>query len=223
MDARKLFGIVIIVFGTVLLLNSAGIVAVNIGYLFSNFWPMILIILGTFIIVTNPSAKLGGIIPLTIGIVFQLKVLGYFDVFNYLAFWPVVLILVGLWMLFGRGPKWDTHSNDSFNTIGLFSGSNVRNVSQQFQGGSATSLFGGVEIDLREAKITPEQKEAKIEVFVAFGGMSIIAPQGWNIIITGLPLFGGWDNKTTNKGTDQDAPVLKINGVVMFGGLEVIN
>ena len=223
MDARKLFGILIICFGVLLLLNKIGIADVNIGYLFSNFWPMILIILGTFIILTNPSAKLGGIIPLTIGIVFQLKVLGYFDVFRYIAFWPVVLILIGIWMLFGRGPKWDTDSNDSFRVTAAFSGLNVRNVSQQFLGGSATALFGGVEIDLREAQISPENNEARIDAFAAFGGIEIFVPQGWNIIITGLPIFGGWSNKALSKAHEEGMPILKIHCTVMFGGLEVKN
>ena len=59
MDARKLFGVIIIVFGILLLLNSAGIADVNIGYLFSNFWPMILIIIGTFMLLANPASKVG--------------------------------------------------------------------------------------------------------------------------------------------------------------------
>lgn len=223
MDARKLFGVIIIVFGILLLLNSAGIADVNIGYLFSNFWPMILILMGTFVLLANPASKVGGIITLTIGVVFQLKNLGYFDIFQYISFWPVLLILIGLWIVFGRGPKWDTDSNDSFSALGLFSGSSVRSVSRQFQGGNATAIFGGVEIDLSEAQITSEQKEARVEVFVAFGGIEIVVPQGWNVIIKGIPLFGGWENKTLSKGNDQDAPTLKLNCLVMFGGLEVKN
>ncbi|KUO63790.1 MAG: hypothetical protein APF84_09220 [Gracilibacter sp. BRH_c7a] len=223
MDARKIFGVIIILLGVMLLLNSTGIVEVNIGYLISNFWPMILIIIGTFVLLTNPASKIGGIITLTIGIVFQLKNLGYFDIFQYISLWPVLLILIGIWIVFGRGQRWDTDSNDSFNALGLFSGSSVRSVSQQFQGGSATALFGGVEIDLREAQITPEQMEARVEVFAAFGGIEIIVPQGWNVIIKGIPLFGGWDNKTLSTGKDQEAPILKLNCLVMFGGLEVKN
>ena len=223
MDVRKLFGVIIIIFGVLLLLNSAGIADVNIGYIFSHFWPMLLIIIGAFVLLSNPASKVGGVIMLTIGIVFQLKSLGYFDLFQYMSFWPVLLILIGPWIVFGRGPKWDTDSNDSFSALGLFSGSSVRSVSQQFQGGSATALFGGVEIDLREAQITPEQMEARVEVFVAFGGIEIVVPQGWNVIIKGIPLFGGWDNKTLNKGYEPGAPVLKLNCLVMFGGLEVKN
>lgn len=227
MSSRKLFGVLIIIFGALLLLDNAGIADVDLGELISTFWPMVLIIIGAYIVLTNPASKVGGLITLAIGVVFQLKTLGYFDVFKYLAFWPVVLILIGLWIVLGRGPKGDNFdSNDSVNAIAVFSGSTIRNISQQFQGGSITALFGGVKIDLRDAEITQEQKEARIEVFTAFGGAEILVPLGWNVVIKGIPLFGGWENKAGNRAgydPDQDAPVLKLNCLVLFGGLEVKN
>lgn len=104
----------------------------------------------------------------------------------------------------------------------MFSGFNVKNASQNFRGGNITAIFGGVVVDLREASILKEQ-EARIDVLIAFGGAEIFVPKGWNVIIKGIPIFGGWDNKTVNNNFDTNSPTLKINSFVMFGGFEVEN
>ena len=62
-------------------------------------------------------------------------------------------------------------------------------VITNFIGGSAFSMFGGVDVDLRGANIAPMQ-EVKIDLFTAFGGVTLYVPQGWNVITSGLPLFG---------------------------------
>ena len=123
---RKIVGIIIILFGSLLLLENAGILDISIGGLFATFWPTILIIIGASIVLTNPASRAGGFITLIIGIIFQMKTLGYFDIFKYLAFWPIVLILIGLWIVLGRGSKWgNTDTNDSINGIAVFSGSTI--------------------------------------------------------------------------------------------------
>ena len=48
-----------------------------------------------------------------------------------------------------------------------------------FRGGSVTTMFGGGELDLRDATLDPAG--ATIHVSTLFGGGSLIVPEGWNV------------------------------------------
>lgn len=216
---KNMFGIIIIIIGVILLLNANGVLDLSLGDLISTYWPAILILIGLFSLITNPASKTGGLIVLIIGIVFQLRNLEYFDIFDYLEFWPVILIIVGATIIFSPKDKWKNVNKDTVSTIAVFSGVNLKNSSNQFKGGSATAVFGGIDLDLRGARIE-QGSEAVMDVFAAFGGLDIYVPPGWNVVVKGIPLFGGWSNKTTNKG-NTNLPTLKINCFVMFGGFDV--
>jgi len=41
--------------------------------------------------------------------------------------------------------------------------------------------------------------------------------------MSGLPIFGGWDNKTRRKGDAGDGPTLTVRCVAAFGGIELHN
>lgn len=222
MDGKKIWGVILIIIGTVLMLNRLDVLDINIGNIVSNYWPLVLIVIGGFNLITNPASKTGGIVLIVVGVLLQLRILDYFNIFDYAVFWPAVLILVGIWIIFFKGDRWNTDSKDSLNTIAVFSGANIRNLSQNFRGGSAVVAFGGADIDLRSATIDEEQG-AVIDVFIAFGGIDMFVPEGWNVVIKGLPLFGGWDNRTIGRGKDLDKPTLRINSFVIFGGFDVKN
>jgi predicted membrane protein len=109
-------------------------------------------------------------------------------------------------------------TKDSFDTINLFSGSENRFATDDFKGGSSIVAFGGVEVDLRESEIKGE--EAQIDLFVAFGGADISVPKDWNVVIKGVPIFGGWDDNTSiNDKTE--APTLVVHCVLLFAGFDI--
>ena len=62
--------------------------------------------------------------------------------------------------------------------------------------------------------------EAYVELTAMFGGINLLVPQDWKVEVTGIPIFGGWENKTILN-TNPDAPVLKVKCFVAFGGIEV--
>lgn len=221
MSGRKIFGVILVVVGALLMVDKIGLYDVNMSYIFSNYWPLVIVIVGGFSIISNPASKLGGTITLIIGVLLQLRILGYFNVFEYIYLWPTILILVGIWIMFSKGDGWNKDSSDSINGISIFSGTNIRNFSQSFKGGSAVAIFGGVDIDLREAKIG-NTNQANLDVFSAFGGVDIIVPKDWNVVIKGVPIFGGWSNKTMTS-SDDERPILKVNCFVVFGGMEIMN
>lgn len=134
--------------------------------------------------------------------------------------------MIGAWLIVGRSfqPSGQLSTVDRLNSFVTFGGANPRNESSSFEGGSVTALFGGNEVDLRGAHLA--SGGAKLDVTVMFGGTEIIVPSDWRVRMTGLPILGGWDNKTAPSGGEQDTentPVCEINCFVAFGGIEVHN
>ena len=69
---------------------------------------------------------------------------------------PALLILVGLIVIFGRGMNQRVVATaDRVNSFNVFSGTEVASHSDHFEGGSVGALFGGAEIDLRDAQPAP--------------------------------------------------------------------
>ena len=80
------------------------------------------------------------------------------------------------------------------------------------------NIFGGADIDFSEAVFS--SKRTHIKVFCLFGGANIFAPEGINIVTKALCIFGGVDNKMPS-GQSSDAPVIVIEGFIIFGGVSI--
>jgi predicted membrane protein len=105
----------------------------------------------------------------------------------------------------------------------IFSGVRRRIDSQDFQGGEAFAMFGGVEIDMRKAVSTRE--EILIEANAIFGGIDLKVPENWNVTVRGSGIFGGYEDKTmdTRLAPDAKQPHLIVNGFAIFGGVNIQN
>jgi Domain of unknown function (DUF5668)/Cell wall-active antibiotics response 4TMS YvqF len=105
----------------------------------------------------------------------------------------------------------------------VFGGARRRVDSQDFEGGEAFAMFGGVEIDLRKAGSTRE--EIVIEANSLFGGIEIRVPETWNVTVRGSGVFGGYEDETMDSRVAPDAkqPRLIVNGFAVFGGVSVKN
>lgn len=223
--AGLVWGAMIVAAGIALLLDHLGFI--SIGSLF-RFWPMILVFFGVGHLFTRSSRPWGAILIL-VGAIFQLNALGITRV-GFADLWPVAIIVVGLFLMWAavKPPvvsKGSVDSTDMFNAVAIFSGCERRVKSQNFRGGRATSIFGGVELDLRDAKI--EGDEAIIEVNCIFGGAEIRVPDNWNVHSKSIPILGGYSDKTHISAAEDPAggkrKTLIVTGVVVFGGVEIAN
>lgn len=211
---RLFFGLLIIAVGTVLLMGNAGVL--DAGETFGNWWPAVVILAGALTLAASPGHWPVALIIMAVGGAFLLSNLEVVDIGNIVV--PAVIILVGLLVLFGRGMGNRVEAGDRVNSFNVFSGSEVSSHSKQFRGGSISAVFGGAEVDLRDARLAPD---ASLDVFTAFGGVELKVPQGWQVLVKGLPLFGGIDNVTTKEQLPDQPPVLAVNATVLFGGLEI--
>ena len=85
---------------------------------------------------------------------------------------------------------------------------------------TVVTVFGGADLDLRDA-ILPGQ-EVTIKAVSVFGGMSITVPPEMRVVDSGVAIFGGRDVAAeTPESEDPNAPVLRLQGACVFGGISV--
>ncbi len=236
MNGKYFWGIILILIGAGFLLDQFAIISFS--EMFSLYWPSILILVGLLGFLDRKSSKFGNTLMIIIGAMIQVDKLDLVDINVYKLIGPIILILIGLKIIFSRGgfveintsnssSKYSYSSNKSSKNITLedtidafvmMSGIETNNQSQQFKGGRATAIMGGIDIDLRGAKL--HNNEAHIEVNAIMAGVEIFVPDGWRVEVTGVPLLGGWSNKTRYN-SDPNAPLLKIKCFVMLGGMDI--
>jgi len=84
----------------------------------------------------------------------------------------------------------------------------------------AVGSLGGVKLDFRDAIFSPGVTE--VNAFAVLGGVEILVPPGVRIETSGAGVLGGFESKATVAPTDHpDAPVLRITGFALLGGVEV--
>lgn len=222
MTSKVILGIILILLGLGFLMDNFYVI--DFGDYLSTYWPSVLILIGIIKLFDKRSSKTGNIILILIGGIFQLNNLGLIRYDFWDLFWPLILIIIGLNFIFSKKPSVKSYSNnridsdETINSFVIFSGLKELNQSKSFKGGNATAIFGGSDIDLRGAELY--NREAYLDLTAIFGGIDVFVPQSWRVEMSGVPIFGGWSNKTMIN-TDPNAPVLKIKCFVAFGGIEV--
>lgn len=210
---RLFFGGVVLAAGVILLLGNADVI--NSGEVFSVWWPVVLIFAGVLSFLANPRHWGIALIIAGAGVVFLLSRLDVIDLRDLIV--PAALIVLGLFVLFGRNLGGKQEATDEINSFNVFSGSELTTRSQAFRGGSVTAVFGGSEVDLRDSSLAPG---ARLDVFAAFGGVEVKVPADWHVVVKGLPIFGGVENKVKGP-VPENAPTLEVNATVIFGGIEI--
>ena len=219
-------GLMIIAVGAILLLNQLGMFPHGIVV---EFWPMVLIVIGLIKIFTGKDRGervVGGCLTAA-GTILQTNHLGYTHI-SWSQAWPMFIIVVGLMLVLhafsdrtGGLPGPTTEADlDSFYIFG----GGERNVNaKDFRSARLFAVFGGYEVDLTRAEMAGN--EAYVEANAVFGGGEIRVPLNWKVVLQGMGVFGGYNDKTQHVQPDASAPskTLYVRGVAVFGGIEVKN
>ena len=224
--AHLFLGIILVLLGVAVLAEIVDAVPWRMRDIIFS-WQMILIVLGV-IFIAGQDSKSTGYILLGIGTFFILP--RFFDMPDYWRnlFWPSLLIIFGLVVIFGRGAigqrirRDNVSSEDLLDDVSIFGGSDKIIGSQNFRGGKITNIFGGSKYDMRQA-VLAEGKQY-LEVTMIFGGSKFIVPEGWDIKIEVTSIFGGFSDKRHRSivVTDNTRQLI-VRGVTLFGGGEIIN
>lgn len=216
--SRTLFGALLVLGGVVLLLASTGIIPA--GRLISDYWPLVLIILGGYMLVIRPGSLLGGLILVISGGVLLLATL---DILN-IAIWQLIIALIlissGVSLVFrGLGGGKADHNNQ-LSLVGVLSEQKVRSEATNFESASLTSVLGEVTLDLRNATLSPSG--AVVDTFCLLGDLTVLVPRGWRVHVKGMPILGDFEDETDH-GQDlpSDAPEITITGVSILADIDV--
>ncbi len=131
-------------------------------------------------------------------------------------------------MLFQRTFDWTENwgdrviSGNKLNATAIFGGGKRQVVSENFEGGTVSAVFGGFELDLRKANMAGDS--AMLSVDAVFGGAEIKVPQNWDVVLHGTGIFGGYSDETMHPGAQTPGiKTLILTGSAIFGGVEVKN
>ncbi|MCH7852534.1 MAG: hypothetical protein IIC41_07110 [Candidatus Marinimicrobia bacterium] len=204
---------------------------------FRTYWPALLIGWGGWGILRKGfRLGLGSLIILALGVFLLLSNLRLWT-WDVGQLWPVLLVLLGLAIIGRRGRpgRWlrrrivrrgtasvsETVSGSDSGSSYVFSGGRERVTSQEYRGGTVSAICGGLELDLREARLGNSQ--VTLAVTVVCGGMEIKVPKDWMVHLQPSVALGSAELQRRQPKMEDASGEFIITGTVICGGVEVKN
>ena len=222
-----IWGIAIITLGVIFGGNAIGLF--NFNVFFEGWWTLFIIVPSAISLVTE-KGRMASLAFLAAGVILLLAAQ---NVFSYDVAWKVILavalILFGIAMIFGTifHSKSDKEVAEKVKKLGengnmdahtaIFSGSDKTYKKEVFSGANLVAVFGGVDIDLREAII---EKDTVIRACAAFGGVNIVVPNDVRVKSKSCFFFGGIADErkdASNKGKH----TIYVDATGGFGGVTI--
>ncbi len=223
MNWKYLFAIILILLGFLLLLDSLGFY--DFSDIISTWWPLIIIAFGIVHLTRKNDSIFFSLVVILIGILLQADNLNYFNFDFWDLFLPLLLIILGFSLILSRRKNSNYNKfkeiSDDTNQINIIFGGEKKVISaKDIKSLKASVMFGALELDLLDADF--EGNEAYLELDCIFAGVEVIINRSINVIVSGSPIFGGFDDKT-RQNIDENSKTLYINYTAIFGGVELKN
>ena len=222
-----IWGLAIIALGVIFGGNALGFF--NIDIFFKGWWTLFIIIPGVISLFTEKE-WISNLAFVGIGVILLLAAN---DVFSWDVAWKVilatVLIAIGLSLLLKnifRG-KYDAEVHErveklkkegkSDSQVAIFSGSDRVYNKEEFIGDDIVAVFGGAELDIRNAII---KKDVSIQIFCLFGGVELTLPENVQVKSKSGFAFGGISDDRKNK-SEKSKYTIYIEAAGGFGGVTI--
>ena len=220
---KYIIGFLLIFIGLILGLNAFGIT--NINLFFSGWWTLFIIIPSLVGLIIDKE-KTSSLIFLIIGVwlfLAERDLIEYELLIKLLL--PVILISIGLLLVFkdvlsinGKEiKKINANNKESNNYIAVFGSQDLKFEDEKVENLDLKSLFGGIKLDLRDAKI---EKDIVINTLSVFGGIDIYVPDDVKVKVSSTPFFGGVEVKRGKQSSKKEITIY-LNSVCIFGGVDV--
>ena len=178
-------GLIFILIGALFLIS---IFAPEFSINFSYIFPLILIAASLYYIIKGRKFTLANTIVLYLGIWFLLDELDIIRGEFSNAFFPLILIIIGIFIIIEslKVKKVFKRKDDNLkNYYGIFSGLEERVTDSNFKGANVYSIFGGVDLDLRNLE---SKGDITINAYSIFGGTSIFVNDNLNVKLNSYAL-----------------------------------
>lgn len=137
----------------------------------------------------------------------------------------ILLLKLGAWLGMAAAaslakrvlPSRGDEASDEVALMAIFDGIDLKSRAQAFRGGSMFAWFGGVAVDLTEAKLAPD---ARLAIGALFGGVDVKVPPGWRIVSTGRAIAGGVSDDVPVP-DEPEAPTLVVESTAALGGISI--
>lgn len=218
LTSQFLLGAIVVLVGLLLLLETTGLVSTSD---LLRYVPSLFVAVGLWALVQSRFRNIvGPVVLVGVASAWQAVALGYATVDQVVSFWPVLIIAFGLSIILGQVRSRVRETETTFTSaFAAFGGVEKRNTSKGFTGADLTAIFGGTELDLRDAAL--EDRPAQINAVAMFGGVDVIVPREWNVQLDVLPILGGASDDRPRRGEEHDEIDLVVTGFAAFGGVTV--
>lgn len=218
---RLIIGLAILAFGVLWMLDNLDYI--NASH-YTRYWPAVLVLIGLSKLTDTRASKSGPIALIIAGSVLLAARFTHFR-FDLGDLIPLGIAMLGAKLVIDamsrkRVASSASDPNSIVHAFAMMAGIHHQNTSQEFRGGDANAIMGGVELDLRNAQIK-DGEEAVLDTFALWGGVEITVPENWRVVGQVMPLMGGFENKTRASGAS--GPVLIVKGTAVMGAVEVKN
>lgn len=222
-----IWGIAIIALGIIFGGNALG--WFNLDIFFNGWWTLFIIVPSVISLFTDKD-KIMSLGFIAVGVILLLAAQ---NVFSYEVAWKVILavflVAIGLSIIIKSifrnkndeevAKKIKSLENDKVmdSQFAAFSGSDRVYKDEIFNGSNLAAIFGGVKLDLRNAKF---EKDTIIKAFALFGGIEIIVPPEVKVELKSGFVFGGISDDRKSA-TEKGKHTIYIDATGGFGGVTI--
>jgi len=224
LSGRLTTGTVIVLIGIILLLSTTGFVEMQ------SVWGWIaalFVLVGVWALIRSEFRNLvGPVMIIAIAGTFFLRNVGILPDGVIGTWWPLFVVLFGLLIMINRSRRrqrirLEGHGAGEVTSVAVFGSDERRPVTERFTGGELVAVFGDARLDLSDAGV--EGPPAIVETIAVFGDAEIRVPEGWDVRLETLSVFGETSDRRRggDKRDSADDPELIVTGISLFGDIEI--
>ena len=226
-----IWGLVFVAVGIIFGGNALNIWDIDV--FFPGWWTLFLIIPG-LVSMVRYGFNWGSGVLVILGLILLFDALDIIssDIMWKLVF-PLILVIIGISILtsfFRSGTKKNIEDEEYTKSksykydstqypryTAILGGGDYKNNTEDLKGIVAEAILGGLEIDLRDAKIT---EDIVLELTAVLGGIDVYIPDNVRVeIISGVPVLGGFEHKINRDALS--GPKVRIKYTAVLGGIEI--
>lgn len=119
---------------------------------------------------------------------------------------------------FDEASEGDMGAGERISSVAVFSGKDICINRTVFAGGTVTAVFGGIDLNLKNAII---REDITIEAKAVFGGIDILVPPNVRVVVDSTSVLGAIDNGVMPQANGKKIPTIYVKGTCVFGGVDV--